>query len=83
MAGGADSARIAVAFGDRSIIRIWKAEGSSDLTSESIGNVAGQGELALGGVLFSRCGSFLAARLLPYREPTVSTTLGPCMTLKA
>ena len=65
MAGGADSARIAVAFGDGSIIRIWKAEGSSDFTSaEIIGNVAGQGELALGGVLDSLAvGPLPAARL--------------------
>jgi WD40 repeat protein len=57
-AGGADSACIAAAR-TGSIIRLWRAEGSSDFASETIG------ELDLGGLshrdaVFSPSGSFLA-----------------------
>jgi WD40 repeat protein len=57
-AGGADIACLALTRA-LSIIRIWRAEGSSDFASETIGE-ADPGGLSLPNALFSPSGSFLA-----------------------
>jgi WD40 repeat protein len=72
-AGGADSACIAVA-GAGSIIRLWKAEGSVDFTSEIIGETAGRGN-ALRAVI-SPSGSFLATSAYSGRE--IASTVALC-----
>jgi WD40 repeat protein len=58
-AGGTDSACIAVSQSG-SIIRLWRAEGSSDFASETIGE-ADQRGTGLASAVFSPSGSFLAA----------------------
>jgi WD40 repeat protein len=57
-AGGADIACIAIA-GTGSIIRLWKAEGTSDLASETIGK-ADRGGTEICCAVFSPSGSSLA-----------------------
>ena len=52
----------------RSIIRLWRAEGSSDFTSEIIGQAAPPGS-----AIFSPSGSFLATCIISYTE--ISSTL--------
>jgi WD40 repeat protein len=60
-AGGAESACIALTHA-MSFIRLWRAEGSSDLSSETM-READQGGTGLNSAVFSPCGSFLAAVL--------------------
>ena len=59
--GGADIACIAVAH-TGSILRLWRAEDSSDLASEIIGKTADPAVEKIDQAVFSRCGSFLATR---------------------
>jgi WD40 repeat protein len=58
-AGGTDSACIALTY-DMSIIRLWRAEGSSDFASETIGEVD-PGGFPPRDAVFSPSGSFLAS----------------------
>jgi WD40 repeat protein len=58
-AGGADIACLAAARSG-SVIRLWRAEGSSDLSSEIMGE-ADQGGTGFDSATFSPSGSFLAA----------------------
>jgi WD40 repeat protein len=63
-AGGADISCIAVknAVWDIPVIRFWRAEGTSDLASETIGDAAGRGRWDFAPrAVFSRCGSILAS----------------------
>jgi WD40 repeat protein len=63
-AGGADSSCIAVKNVGHSIpvIRFWRAEGTSDLASETIGDAAGRGRWDFAPrAVFSRCGSILVS----------------------
>lgn len=73
-AGGAGSACIAVTADTGSIIRLWKAESSSDFATETIGEAAGQGRKITDAAL-SRCGSFLATASYSYSSNVQGQTL--------
>jgi WD40 repeat protein len=71
-AGGTDNACIAVA-GAGSIIRLWRAEGSSDFASATIGEAAGVGGCTPPAM--SSCGSFLATSTGSSKENTSTLAL--------
>jgi WD40 repeat protein len=71
-AGGADIACIALA--GASVIRLWRAEGSSDFASETIGK-ADLGGLCLLGAAFSPSGSFVATSLFSSTGDVIASTL--------
>jgi WD40 repeat protein len=73
-AGGAVSACIAVTADTGSIIRLWKAEGSSDFASETIGEAGGRGRRITNAAL-SRCGFFLATASYLYSSNMQGQTL--------
>jgi WD40 repeat protein len=66
-AGGADSACIALA-GVESVIRLWKAEGSSDFASEVIGEATNRRGDDLPLTAFSASGLFLTTCRYSFRE---------------
>ena len=66
-AGGANSTCIAIAHSG-SIIRLWKAKGSSDFACETIGEAAGRRGGYNPRAVFSICGSFLATIMNSYGE---------------